>query len=158
MARYLDRVESMIIDFASSMQWWHWWIIAAVLGIVEALAPGAVAIWFAAAAAVVGALLLVMPIPWQFQVVLFGVLSIAALAAWRYWKGRHPETSDQPLLNQRAAQYVGEVRVLSEAIIQGYGKVRIGDGYWKVRGPDLPAGASVRICATEGVVLVVEAV
>jgi membrane protein implicated in regulation of membrane protease activity len=43
-----------MIEFASGLQWWHWWIAAAVLGIVEAMAPGAVAIWFAAAAAVVG--------------------------------------------------------------------------------------------------------
>ena len=41
-----------MIEFFSGLQWWHWWIAAAVLGIVEALIPGAVAIWFAAAAAV----------------------------------------------------------------------------------------------------------
>lgn len=146
-----------MISFASSMQWWHWWIIAAVLGIVEAFAPGAVAIWFAAAAAVVGALLLVMPIAWQIQLVLFGALSIAALAVWRSYKGTHPETSDQPRLNQRSAQYIGQVYVLSQPIVQGYGKAYIGDGAWKVRGPDLPAGAKVRVSAVEGALLIVEA-
>ena len=143
-------------DFVSSLQWWHWWIAAALLGIVEAMMPGAVAIWFAAAAAVVGALLLVIPVPWQLQLVLFGALSIGALACWRYWKREHPETSDQPRLNQRAAQYIGEVCVLSEPIVQGSGKARVGDGYWKVRGPDLPAGTPVRVKAVEGVVLIVE--
>ncbi len=146
-----------MISFASTLQWWHWWIIAATLGIVEAFAPGAVAIWFAAAAAVVGALLLIFPIPWQFQLVLFGALSIAALAAWNKWKGNHPETSEQPHLNQRAAQYIGKVYVLSEPIVQGSGKAYVGDGAWKVRGPDLPAGASVRVCAVEGALLIVEA-
>ncbi len=146
-----------MIDFASTLQWWHWWIIAAALGIVEAFAPGAVAIWFAAAAAVVGALLLIFPIPWQFQLVLFGALSIAALAAWNKWKGQHPETSEQPHLNQRAAQYIGKVYVLSEPIVRGSGKAYIGDGAWKVRGPDLPAGASVRVSAVEGALLIVEA-
>jgi membrane protein implicated in regulation of membrane protease activity len=148
---------AQLIEFASSMQWWHWWIIAALLGIVEALAPGAVAIWFAAAATVVGALLLVVPMPWQLQVVLFGALAIGALAAWRAWKRTHPETSTMPRLNQRAAQYIGQVCVLSEPIVQGSGKARVGDGYWKVRGPDLPAGAPVRVKAVEGVVLIVEA-
>lgn len=145
-----------MIEWASSLQWWHWWIIAAVLGGVEAMAPGAVAIWFAAAAAVVGALLLVVPIPWQFQLVLFAVLSLGALAVWRGWKRTHPETSDQPRLNRRAAQYVGQVYVLSEPITQGVGKVRVGDGYWNVRGPDLPAGTAVRVSAVEGTVLIVE--
>jgi inner membrane protein len=149
-------MEQAMIDFASSLQWWHWWIAAALLGIVEALMPGAVAIWFAAAAAVVGALLLVIPITWQLQLVLFGALSLGALAAWRYWKREHPETSEQPRLNQRSAQYIGEVCVLSEPIVQGSGKARVGDGFWKVRGPDLPAGTPVRVKSVEGVVLVVE--
>jgi inner membrane protein len=146
-----------MISFASSMQWWHWWIIAAVLGMVEAFVPGAVAIWFAAAALVVGALLLVIPMPWQLQLVLFGALSIAALVAWRRYKVRNPETTDQPNLNQRSAQYIGHVYVLSEPITQAYGKALVGDGAWKVRGPDLPAGASVRVVAVEGALLIVEA-
>ena len=146
-----------MIEFASTLQWWHWWVAAALLGIVESMAPGAVAIWFAAAAAVVGALLLVVPLAWQLQLVLFGALSIGALAAWRYWKRSHPETSELPRLNQRAAQYIGDVCVLSEPIVQGSGKARVGDGFWKVRGPDLPAGTPVRVTNVEGVVLVVEA-
>ena len=98
-----------------------------------------------------------MPIAWQLQLVLFGVLSIGALGVWRYWKRSHPETSELPRLNQRAAQYIGEVCVLSEAIVQGYGKARVGDGFWKVRGPDLPAGVPVRVTSVEGVLLIVEA-
>ena len=146
-----------MIEFASGLQWWHWWIAAAGLGIIEALVPGAVAVWFAAAAAVVGALVFVIPLGWQLQLILFGVLSIGALAMWRYWKRAHPETSDLPWLNQRAAQYIGQVCVLSEAIIQGNGRARVGDGYWKVRGPDLPIGTPVRVTAVEGTVLIVEA-
>ena len=146
-----------MIEFAIGLQWWPWWIAAALLGIVEAMVPGAVAIWFAAAAAVVGALLLAIPLAWQLQLVLFGALSIGALAFWRYWKRTHPETSELPRLNQRAAQYIGEVCVLSEAIVQGSGKARVGDGFWKVRGPDLPAGTPVRVKAAEGTVLIVEA-
>ena len=146
-----------MIEFASGLQWWHWWIAAAVLGMIEALVPGAVAIWFAVAAAVIGALLLVIPLAWQLQLILFGALSIGALATWRYWKRGHPETSDLPHLNQRAAQYIGQVCVLSEAIVQGSGKARVGDGFWKVRGPDLPPGTPVRVTAVEGTVLIVEA-
>jgi hypothetical protein len=139
------------------LTWWHWWIVAAVLAAVETTMPGAVAIWFAVSAAVVGALLVVMPIPWQLQLVLFGALGIAALFAWRRFKRTHPETSDLPRLNQRSAQYVGQVCQLSEPIAGGYGKATVGDGVWKVRGPDLPAGARVRVIAAEGALLVVEA-
>lgn len=146
-----------LVDFAQRMQWWHWWIVAAVLAAVETLLPGAVAIWFAASAAVVGALLLVVPVPWPLQVVLFGVLGAVAVIAWRRYDKGGEENPALPHLNQRAAQYIGQVCVLSEPIAQGYGKARVGDGVWKVRGPELPAGASVRVVAAEGAVLVVEA-
>lgn len=146
-----------MIELARHMQWWHWWIVAAVLAAAETLLPGAVAIWFAAAAAVIGALLVVLPVPWQWQVILFGALGAAAAFAWRRYDHDHPATSALPLLNQRAAQYVGQTCLLSEAIAEGYGKARVGDGFWKVRGPDLPAGARVKVIAVDGTVLVVEA-
>jgi hypothetical protein len=146
-----------MFEWTSALQWWHWWIAALVLGIVEVLMPGAVAIWFACAAAVVGVLRLVVPMPWQLQFVLFAALSCGALVAWRRWKREHPETSALPRLNQRAAQYIGETCELAEPINDGYGKIRLGDGYWKVRGPTLPAGARVRVVAAEGALLVVEA-
>jgi membrane protein implicated in regulation of membrane protease activity len=144
-------------DLVMSMQWWHWWIVAAVLATIETVLPGAVAIWFAAAAAVIGALLLVEPISWQLQLILFGVLGMVAMYSWRRYQGQKPDTSEQPQLNQRSAQYVGQTYLLSEAIVQGRGKVRVGDGAWTARGPDLPAGAKVRVVHADGAVLVVEA-
>ena len=145
-----------LVDFSAGLQWWMWFIAAAVLGALEALAPGAVAIWFAAAAASTGVVVLAVPIGWQWQLLLFAVLSVVALAAWRQYKRRHPETSDLPQLNQRGAQYIGRTCEISDAIVHGYGKARIGDGYWKVRGPDLPAGTQVRVTAAEGALLEVE--
>jgi hypothetical protein len=147
-----------MVEFAQRLQWWHWWIIAAVLAAAETLLPGAVAIWFAASAAAVGALLLLMPVPWPLQLVLFGVLGVVAVVMWRRFDKGGEENLALPHLNQRAAQYIGQVCVLTESIAQGYGKARVGDGVWKVRGPDLPVGASVRVVAADGALLVVEAV
>lgn len=145
------------ISLAMQLQWWHWWVAACVLAAAETLLPGAVAIWFAASAFVVGALVLVVPIPWPLQLVLFGVLGVIALMLWRRYWSDGPGASSLPLLNQRAAQYVGQICVLSDAIAQGFGRARVGDGVWKVRGPDLPAGARVRVVGAEGVLLIVEA-
>ena len=74
-----------MIEFASHLQWWHWWIAAAVLGAAETVLPGAVAIWFAAGAGVVGALLLIVPVPWQLQLVLSPARAWprAGSTAWR---------------------------------------------------------------------------
>ena len=69
----------------------------------------------------------------------------------------HPAVSksDQPDLNRRAAQFVGRVPVVEEAIEGGRGKVRVGDTLWPVEGPDLPASAHVAVTAFRGNLLVV---
>jgi inner membrane protein len=145
-----------MIEFAQGLQWWHWWIAAAVLAVIETLIPGAVAIWFAAGAVVVGALLLVVPVPWQLQLVLFGVLGVVALFVWRRFRPESSEATDQPALNQRGVQYVGQVFELVDAMHDGTGKVRVGDTVWLVHGADAPAGASVRVIGVDGAVLKVE--
>lgn len=64
--------------------------------------------------------------------------------------------SEDPDLNRRGARQVGRVVVLEQAIIAGRGRVRLGDGWWSVEGPDLPAGSRVRIVSVRGQVLAVE--
>lgn len=137
------------------LEWWHWWIAAAVLAALETFMPGAVAIWFAVSAAVVGALVLVVPVPWQLQLVLFGALGIAAIVAFRAYAKRNPDDTTQPALNQRGAQYVGQELTLVEPIQQGFGKVRVGDTVWKVAGPTTPTGARVRVTGVDGAILTV---
>ena len=145
-----------LIDFATSLQWWHWWIFAAALGISEAFVPRGVAIWFCAAAALVGGLRLLTPYPWFWQIALFFSVALALCIVWRGRRGL-VGASARPRLDQWAARHVGEVCILSEPIVDGYGKVHIGEGDWTVRGADLPAGVRVRIQAVEGVLLIVEA-
>lgn len=145
-----------MMDLLLQLKWWHWWIAAAVLAALETFMPGAVAIWFAASALVVGALLLVLPMPWQLQLVLFGVLGFVAIAAYRMYVRKHPEQSSEPMLNQRGAQFIGQVLTLVEPINQGFGRARTGDTVWKVSGPDLPNGSPVRVIGVNGAVLVVE--
>ena len=72
----------------------------------------------------------------------------------------HPTVSksDQPDLNRPAVQLVGRVLVVVEPIEGGRGKVRVGDTLWPAEGPDLPAGAEVRVTAAKGTVLQVERV
>jgi hypothetical protein len=141
---------------ATALAWWHWWILAAVLAAAETLAPGAVAIWFAAAAAVVGALLWVLPLPWQWQLVLFGALGFAAILAWRRWRPEDSTGDAASALNQRGTQLVGQVFTLAEPLRDGSGRVRVGDGTWLAQGPDLPAGSRVRVVAVQGAALQVE--
>ncbi len=137
---------------------WTWWIAAAVFGILELIVPGIFFIWLAAAAAVVGGLLLVFDIPLTVQMGLFAILSVIAVWGSRRYIGKHPIESDRPLLNQRAQTYVGQISALERAIENGRGKLRIGDTLWLASGPDLPAGSPVRVTGEKDGVLIVEAV
>ena len=142
-------------EFLQTLTWWHWMVLAVLLAAVETLVPGAVIIWFAASAAVIGLVMVLFDIPWQYQLIGFGLLGMAALLAYRAYCKKNLGTFEQPNLNQRGLQYVGSELVLSEAIEQGSGKARLGDGYWKVSGPELPAGARVRVTGVNGTILTV---
>src|SRR5262245_29104045 len=101
-SRDLHRHERAAVNyFLQHLQWWHWMVLAVLLAAAETFLPGAVAIWFAAAAAVIGLLLVVIPIPWQWQLLGFGVLGIVALLMFRSYRKRHPQAIEQPNLNQR---------------------------------------------------------
>jgi membrane protein implicated in regulation of membrane protease activity len=142
-------------DFITHLEWWHWMVLAVLLAAAETLIPGAVIIWFAASAGVIGLLMVVVDIPWQFQLIGFGLLGLAALLLYRTYRKQNPGTFEQPNLNQRGLQYVGRELVLVEPIEQGTGKAKVGDGVWKVSGPELPAGARVRVTGVNGTILTV---
>jgi inner membrane protein len=72
------------------------------------------------------------------------------------WAKQAFSESDQPDLNSRAAEFVGRVLVVAEAIEGGRGKVHAGDTLWLAEGPDTPAGATVKVIAVRATVLVVE--
>ncbi len=145
-------------EILSRAEFWHWWVLAVVLLALEVAAPGTFFLWLAIAAGVVGFIVLVLPdLLWQLQVLIFAVGGVAAVVAWRAYARRHPETSEDPTLNRRGTQYVGQVYHLTEAITDGRGRMKVGDTMWRVAGPDLPAGAKVRVAGVEGTVLRVTA-
>ena len=135
-----------------------WAAVALLLFAAETLAPGAFMLWMGfAAAAVFVAVLVVLGIPVLAQIAAFVVLSFVSIQIYRKWFRQRARESDRPTLNRRAAQHVGRVVPLERAIVAGSGRVRIGDVFWTVQGPDLPAGTPVRVVATDGSSLQVEA-
>jgi inner membrane protein len=136
---------------------WNWMILAALLLILELVAPGIFLMWFGFAAAAVGLIVFRYDIAWQWQLVWFCGLSLATvLLANRYLRS-HPLESDQPLLNERAAQLVGQSFDLVDPIANGRGSIHAGDTIWRVEGPELPAGTRVKVVGANGSVLKVEA-
>ena len=138
------------------MRWdvFVWAALALLLFAAEALAPGAFMLWLGFAAVAVFLAVLVLPgIPLLAQAAAFVVLSFVSIQVYRRWFRRREERSDQPLLNRRAQALVGRVVPLERGIVNGRGRVQIADAYWDVSGPELPAGAAVRIVAAHGMTL-----
>ena len=129
---------------------WSWMILAAILFVLELTAPGIFFMWFGLAAAVTGLIAFGFDVSWQWQLIWFCLLSLAAvLFAIKYLR-KHPLHSERPLLNERAVQHIGEVHPLVDEIANGRGSVKIGDSVWRVEGPVLPKGALVKIVGADG--------
>lgn len=146
------------MEFLSNLEYWHWLAIALVFFIIEMLAPGAIFLWFGAAAVVVGIIMLVASdLTWQTQIILFSLLSVISLIAWRlYVKKNPPSDNEYPTLNKRGEDLVGRVFTLDEDIVNNYGKIKVDDTMWKIRGEDLASGGKVRVTEVDGTVLVVK--
>ncbi|MBV8103731.1 MAG: NfeD family protein [Hyphomicrobiales bacterium] len=135
-----------------------WLIGGAALCAAEALAPGAFFVWIGAAAAVVGAISYFVAMSVTAQTLLFGALVVALVLIGRRVYGSL-DTSPGPLPQSRAHALIGADFFLDEAIVRGFGRIRVGDSSWRVAGDDCPSGAKVRVVAVEdGSVLRVERV
>ncbi|MFO0040341.1 MAG: NfeD family protein [Pseudomonadota bacterium] len=135
-----------------------WLALGLVLMAAETLVPGAFLIWFGVAALVMGAVVWLLPdLHGLGQALLFGGLALGAVQIYRaYFRQREP-AGDQPLLNKRSEQYVGRVFVLDAPIENGFGRIKIGDSLWTVRGEPLPVGTRVEVVAVDGMDLRVRA-
>jgi membrane protein implicated in regulation of membrane protease activity len=142
----------MILDFIRDLGGWAWWLGGAILLALEIIVPGNVFVWFGIAAILTGAAALLSDIGWQIQLVVFAVASLILVLVGRRYFGR-AGASDEPLLNERATQLIGQSYVLGDPIVDGTGRVRVGDSVWRLTGPDLPSGTRVKIVGHDGAVL-----
>ena len=136
---------------------WYWWILAAVLFVLEMTLPGVVFLFLAVGAVAAGALLAtVSDASLETPLAVFAVFSVASALALRptlkRWQGRVAAST----LNARGDALVGKVFILDSPILGGRGRAKLGDGSWIVTGPDMVAGAKVRVAAVNGTELAVE--
>jgi membrane protein implicated in regulation of membrane protease activity len=148
----MNEVSSLFVNLGA----WNWLILAGLFLVLELLVPGIFLIWFGIAAGIVGALALVFDVAWQWQLVLFALLSRMAVVIARKFFRADDEQSERPLLNRRAQQHVGKSYLVADAIENGRGKVKIGDTLWRAEGPDAAQGARVKVTGADGATLMVE--
>ena len=141
-----------------NLLYWHWIVLGFLLLILEMLAPGAILMWFGAGALLVGGLLFLFPeMGWEWQILIFAVVSFASIFAWKKLRQDNPDDNTMAgTLNQRGKALVGRRIPLVEAITNGIGRVQIDDTFWRVEGPDLAVDTLVTVTDSEGATLKVE--
>jgi len=154
----------MIASIVAELGPWNWMLLGFILLCLEIFAPGVFLLWIGIAALIVGSASLLLWDAafwtWQVQVLVFLMLSLASAYVGKKIVRDRETASDQPLLNKRGAQMIGRTATLAEPIKEGRGRIKLGDTTWRVSGPDLPAGAQVRVigAADTDLELVVEPV
>lgn len=140
----------MLIALLGGFVWWHWLVLAMLLLVIELAVPIMWFLWVAVGAGILALLTLLFPdIPWPWQLILFGVISIASLFIGRQLFRGNP-VHDAPALNRRGEQHVGKIFTLVEPIVNGKGAARVGDTQWRVAGSDLPVGTRVQVTHVDG--------
>ena len=135
-----------------NLVFWHWWALAAVLLVFEMMLPGVVFMFLAIGAAVAGAAVLVAgDLSLELQLAIFAVVSVASAVGLRRTLRRLQGRDTPPnTLNARGDSLIGKTIVLDAPILNGRARVKLGDGSWTVTGPDMVAGARVRVTAVNG--------
>jgi membrane protein implicated in regulation of membrane protease activity len=138
-----------------SIPWWAWAICAAVVALGELHTPGIYLIWFGLGAALTAAAAAAWHLDVAHQLAIFApacVLS-CALGFFVYRMTRYPSG---PPLNQRDRLMIGCRGTVAVPLVNGQGKVRLGDTVWLAEGPNLPQGAPVVVKTVRGSRVVVE--
>lgn len=139
---------------------WYWLAAGIALAALEALAPGAVLIWFGLAAIMTGLTCMMTEIDINQQFLLFSVLAIGMTLLFKFWQRRHPPAVPRDdsgtRLNQAGSQFVGQEFTLATDIVDGHGRLKVADTSWRCTGPDLRNGTRVRVIAVESGTLKVE--
>lgn len=138
---------------------WAWIIGGMLLMGVELLAPGLFFIWLGLAALATGLVVAATGMGWGPAGVMFCAFAAASVFGGRALTRRRasePDSADH--LNALSRDLIGKTVRLDQAIINGEGRVKIGDKIWRAHGKDTAAGIEVKIVRLDGSALVVEAI
>lgn len=132
----------------------YWFIAAVVLGTIEvAVGANFFLMWCGLSAFLVASLAYFLPIGLKTQIIIFSIVAVAVILIWQKFKPKFITKQPKTILNQRANQYLGREFYLEEAIINGFGKVKVDDSSWRVEGPNLPEGTKVKVIGVDGTLL-----
>ncbi len=129
---------------------WIWLIGGIALLIAEMALPGIFLVFIGAAAIVTGLFVAALGIGPAGALTLFAIYTALALFIGRRFYARAATPSSDLLLNDRAGRLVGRIVVVTQAIDEQGGRVKVGDSEWSASGAPTPVGSRVRILGSHG--------
>ena len=139
--------------------YWWWLSAGALLMVLELITPGIFFMWIGFGAFITGGIAAIFPSAAPtFLGFIFAVLSVISVFVGKkvmMRKGDLPDTG----LNNRMAQYVGQIYQVYEPIVDGRGKISVGDTLWlALAKTDIAANTAVKVIGIKGTALEVEPV
>ena len=139
--------------------YWWWLSAGAILMVLEIVTPGIFFMWIGIGAFITGAVAAAFPDATPALLgFIFAVLSVISVVIGKKVMGKKADEPDSGL-NNRMAQYVGQVYQVYEPIVDGRGKISVGDTLWLASAKtDIAADTAVRVTGIRGTMLEVEPV
>ena len=139
--------------------YWWWFSAGAILMVLELLTPGIFFMWIGFGAFITGIIAAIFPSATPALLgFIFAILSVISVFVGKkimLKKTGNEETG----LNNRMAQYIGQVYQVYEPIVDGRGKISVGDTLWLAAAQtDIAANTPVKVIGVRGTTLEVEPV
>lgn len=148
------------MEWLNEISAWHWASLAIILLVMEILGTAGFLIGSAIAALLMSAIVAISPdINWKWQLAIFSTSAVIFSLIYLKRFANFNETTDQPNLNNRAAQLIGKRYTLKEDIVNGQGRIQISDTFWKIScDDDLEAPIQIEVIAVDSMTLCVKSV
>lgn len=150
------------MEWITELNYLAWFSIGLILVLLEMFTPGTYLVWFGIASFVMGILVEFITLTPIETGVIFALLSalFAGIGWWVYDKILHKTKVPEKYkyLNDMAGAHIGRVYNLSEDVVDGRSKAKIGDSFWIVEIEEpLKKGDKVKITdVKDGVILQAE--
>lgn len=139
----------------TNIEYWHWFVFGVVLAALEMFIPSFFMLWLGVSAVAVALAMLIIPVSFTWQLLLWGILSVVCLVTW--FKYVSPKMKDRTKSGMAKEALFGQLgTVLEYNSSTSRGKLRfpaplLGEDEWLfICEDDLSSGDKVMVMETSG--------
>jgi membrane protein implicated in regulation of membrane protease activity len=131
--------------------WWAWVVVAGILALAEMALPGSYLMWIALGAAITGLAVALTGTGLEGQLAVLAIATaVSCLGGCFVYRAIEPGRDGRVPPNAPARSMIGARGTVCQTIVNGRGKVRVGDTVWLADGPDLAEGTPVVVAGVRG--------